>query len=132
MSVGALQNSSVGPSTILVVEDEPVLLHLTAESLRDRGYAVLEACTAVEAAELIRGDSHVMVAFVDVNLPGLMGGLTFAGWMRSQHPDIPIILTSGANTVSPSVKGIVQLAFVSKPYDMDRVTQLIEEALGHR
>ena len=124
------QQIAHSPITVLVVEDDPVLLHLTAESLRDRGYLVQEAMTAVEAAEMLRDAATVDVAFVDVNLPGMMGGLTFAVWFRAQHQNVPIILTSGARSVSPRLKGVGLVPFVPKPYDIEDLTRLIEETLG--
>ena len=69
-------------------------------------------------------------AVVDVNLPELMGGLTFAVWLRSQYPNIPIILTSGVRSVSPNLKGAGAVPFVQKPYDVEELARLIGEALG--
>ena len=129
--VTALQPVAKRAPTVLVVEDEPILLHLTAESLRDHGYIVQEAMTAVEAAAIMRDVSAVDVAFVDVNLPGLMGGLTFVVWLRAQYPNFPIILTAGVRSLSPNLTRVGRVPFVQKPYDTEELAQLIEEALGH-
>jgi DNA-binding NtrC family response regulator len=129
MSTDQLHGLASRVPAILVVEDEPVLLHLTAENLKDRGYAVREAGTAVKAAEELR-NAVIDVAFVDVNLPGLMGGLTFAVWLHAQYPNIPVILTSGMKSIPATLKGVGAVPFVQKPYDIEELTQLIEEALG--
>ena len=131
MPTTGLQEAATETTTVLVVEDDIDLLHLTTESLRDRGYAVREATTAVEAAEHLRDASTIDVAFVDVNLPGLMGGLTFVAWLRAQHPRISVILTSGVHSVSTNLKGVGQVPFVQKPYDIEELTVLIEGALRH-
>ena len=130
MPTAERQQVATTPTTVLVVEDEPVLLHFTAESLRDLGYVVQEAATAVEAAEHLRDALSVDLAFVDVNLPGVMGGLTFAVWLRSHYPNIPIILTSGVRSVSPNLKGVGAVPFIQKPYDVEELARLIGEALG--
>ncbi len=114
--------------TILVVEDEPVLRTVTADDLRTRGYWVVEAGSAVEAAELLR-NAQIDLVFADIVLPGIMGGLSFAVWLQERHPGVPLILTSGVKTNIAGLKGSRRVPFVVKPYDIDRVVKLIADTL---
>src|SRR5207237_899336 len=59
---------------VLLAEDEPVVRHLAAESLRSAGYTVLEAPTAPEAAQMCaehEGPIHLLLT--DVVMPQLSG-----------------------------------------------------------
>jgi two-component system, response regulator PdtaR len=114
--------------TILVVEDEPVLRAVTADDLRTRGYWVVEAGSAVEAAEILQ-KARVDLVFADIILPGFMGGLSFAVWLHERHPGVPLILTSGVKTNIAGLKGSHRVPFVAKPYDIDRVAKLIADTL---
>lgn len=132
MRAAAGDSSEPGQTTILVVEDDPILRASTTDDLRARHYQVFEAGTAVEGAEILRASGGVDVVFADINLPGVMGGLSFAVWMRERYPEIPVILTSGVKVVGAAVKGAGRVPFVPKPYDLDEVTRLIEEAVSTR
>lgn len=114
--------------TILVVEDEPVLRTVTADDLRTRGYWVVEAGSAVEAAELLR-NAQIDLVFADIVLPGIMGGLSFAVWLHERYPGVPLILTSGVKTNIAGLKGSRRVPFVAKPYDIDGVAKLIADTL---
>ena len=132
MRAAAGDHSKPGRTTVLVVEDDPILRASTADELRARHYLVFEAGTAVEGAEILRASGGVDVVFADINLPGVMGGLSFAVWMRERYPEIPIILTSGVKTVGPALKGAGRVPFVPKPYDLDDVARLIDETVSGR
>jgi DNA-binding NtrC family response regulator len=118
--------------TILVIEDEPILRGATADYLRSRHYRVFEAGTAVEGAEVIRASSDVDAVFADINLPGVMGGLSFAVWTHQRYPDIPVLLTSGVKLVDTALKGVGRVPFVLKPYNLDQVVTLIEETISEQ
>lgn len=132
MRAAAGDSSEPGQTTILVVEDDSILRASTTDELRARHYQVFEAGTAVEGAEILRTSGDVDVVFADINLPGVMGGISFAVWMRERYPEIPIILTSGVRTVDAAVKGAGRVPFVPKPYDLNDVTRLFEEAVSAR
>src|ERR1700690_3128346 len=80
--------------TVLVVEDEMMVRQPIAEYLRDCGYNVLEAADASEAIALL-GSDQVDVVFSDVRMPGRMDGFGLARWLRQNHPDVSVLLTSG-------------------------------------
>jgi two-component system, response regulator PdtaR len=116
--------------TILVIEDEPILRGATADFLRSHHYRVFEAGTAVEGAEVLRASGNVDAVFADINLPGVMGGLSFAVWMHERHPDIPVLLTSGVKLADTASRGVGRVPFVPKPYNLDQVVTLIEETIS--
>jgi CheY-like chemotaxis protein len=120
------ENPKHRPS-LLLVEDEPIARAVAADYFRSLDYQVFEAGTAVEGAEILRAVERVDIVFADINLPGVMGGLSFAVWLRERHPDIPVVLTSGVRAIGPNLAG--RVPFFPKPYSLDQVAHLFERML---
>jgi CheY-like chemotaxis protein len=110
--------------TILVVEDEVLIRMVLADQLREEGYKVVEASDADEALALLRHDFlHIDVAITDVIMPGSMDGVGLARVLRSERPQIKIILTSAHRN---SVGGPDYDAFFPKPYDIRAILRQIK------
>ena len=81
--------------TILVLEDEPSLLNLLHRVLTRHGYTVLEALSPDEAVrQFSNSDRQIDLFIADVSLPGV-SGVHIAVLLRSELPDLRVILTSG-------------------------------------
>jgi CheY-like chemotaxis protein len=115
------------PRSILIVEDEPTLRAVAADYFQSLNYDVFEAATAVEGAEILRALGRVDIVFADINLPGVMGGFSFAVWLRERHSEIPVVLTSGVKSIGPNLAG--RVPFVPKPYSLDEVAGLFDGIL---
>jgi two-component system, response regulator PdtaR len=81
--------------TVLIVEDDPLILMDTAEELAGRGFTVLEAANADAAIRLLAAHPEIEVLFTDVDMPGSMDGLQLAAAVRDRWPPVAIIVTSG-------------------------------------
>ena len=82
--------------TVLIVEDDLDLRHLTAALLADEQLETIE-CESAEAAlatMLMRGRDIDMI-FADVRLPGAMDGIDLAWEVKLRWPLLPVVLTSG-------------------------------------
>src|ERR1051325_8090552 len=90
------------PPTILVVEDDVLVRNLAAAYLRESGFKVIEATSADEAIRVLQAD---------VQMPGSMGGLGLAQWVRRERPWLKVILTSGAARTAK------EAGVLAKPYD---------------
>jgi CheY-like chemotaxis protein len=116
--------------TVLVVEDDAMVRMPIAEYLRDCGYNVLEAGDAVEAIAAVRTASLVSLVFSDVRMPGPMDGFALARWLQKNHPDIPILLTSGYNSSrSLSIDVAKGVKLIEKPYSQAHVARRIQDLL---
>jgi two-component system cell cycle sensor histidine kinase/response regulator CckA len=82
-------------ATILLADDESALRHAVAEILRQSGYSVLEAPTALDALELAKSLSgKIDILLTDIVMPGLLG-TDLAEQVRLHRPDIKVIYMSG-------------------------------------
>ncbi|HEX2764266.1 MAG TPA: response regulator [Allosphingosinicella sp.] len=100
---------------VLLVEDEPLVLHSTADLLRDDGYEVLEASGCEEALALLQAEPETRVLVTDLNLSCPGDGVTLAKLVAEKYPDIRLVLVSGG--LRPARDDYPERAtFFTKPY----------------
>ena len=110
--------------TILVVEDEVLVRMMLADQLRQAGFMVIEASNADEALLLLRQNLVRIEAVIsDVGMPGSIDGLGLARVIRSEYPELRIVLVSGYHT---SLEGPDFDDFFPKPYDGPRVVRKVK------
>lgn len=118
---------------VLLVEDEILIRLDTAERLRARGIAVIEAADAAEALAILESGVKVDIVFTDIRMPGTMDGLGLGGAVRTRHPDIKVIFCSGDNLALSGLVaegGAIHLAdFFPKPYRIEEVEMRIRQLL---
>lgn len=122
-----------GKETVLVCEDEDLVLRLASRVLTDNGYTVLEAQggeRAIEAAATHAGPIHLLVT--DVIMPGL-NGRQLADTLKAAHPDLRVLFISGYTSDLISTEGILDqgLEFLAKPFDSRRLLQRVREVLDN-
>lgn len=119
---------------VLIVEDEVLVRMVVAEYLRDCGFMVIEAGSADEALRLFKADVEVDVVFSDIQMPGEMDGFGLAQWLRQHHPDVNVILTSGAasNAARRAAEICHEGLLLPKPYDSEEVERRIRQLLATR
>ncbi|MGH9278907.1 MAG: ATP-binding protein, partial [Acidimicrobiales bacterium] len=98
-AVGAAEAPAVAEAgagrgeTILVVEDDPGVLHMTSRILRENGYEVLEADGFAMAMELAATHEFQML-LTDSVMPHSSGG-SLAELITAEHPGLPVLYMSG-------------------------------------
>ena len=112
---------------VLLVEDEPLVLALTAEALRDAGFAVAEAVNGDEAVFLLDTQSGFDVVCTDVRMPGIRDGIGVAAYARTLYPAIPVLVVSGyAARLDDRLRTLVPAAkFIAKPYGFGQVVDAL-------
>jgi len=111
---------------LLIVESDVLLRLVTASSLREAGFEVLEAASTAEAVRVL--DNMTIDALIsDMNIPGRMDGIALAKWVRDRGLDTKIILTSATERSLGEVQEYV--TFLAKPYREDEVEQLVRKVL---
>jgi signal transduction histidine kinase len=81
--------------TVLVVEDEKIVLMTAVRSLRGIGYNVLHADSANAALDILRGREPIDILFTDIVMPGTLNGVELAVEAQRLRPQIKVLLASG-------------------------------------
>ncbi|MEH3061544.1 MAG: MASE4 domain-containing protein [Methylobacterium radiotolerans] len=116
---------------VLVVEDEPAVLEMAIESLRELGYRTLTATHAAEALECLRGPGRVDIMFTDVVMPGGMDGVQLAVEARHLRPDIRVLLASGYTASALAADGVpADMPLLRKPYRREDLAEKLRAVLG--
>ena len=102
-------------STILVVDDEPIVRDVVVRYLERDGYRTLEAASRDEAQRLLERDSPALVV-LDVMLPGL-SGLELCRWIRARS-DLPIVMLTARGEEADRIVGLELGAddYLTKPF----------------
>jgi DNA-binding response OmpR family regulator len=102
-------------TTVLVVDDEPIVRDVVVRYLRRDGFTTLEAGDGDHARRLIEtGDPSLVV--LDVMLPGT-DGLELCRWIRGRS-DLPVILLTARGEEADRIVGLELGAddYVTKPF----------------
>ena len=114
---------------ILVVDDDPDLLHLIGVRLTVGGYAVTQAASGTEALERFHAD-HPQAVITDLRMEGMDGHALFAR-LHAEAPSLPVIILTAHGTIPDAVAATQRGAFgfLTKPFDgrelLDRVAAAV-------
>jgi len=121
----------VAPQTVLVVDDDPVIVKLLRVNFEMEGYEVLSADDGLEGLARAQGDRPDVI-ILDVMMPG-MNGLDVARALKGSEDtrQIPIIMLSAKAQASDVAEGReVADDYMTKPFDplelLDRVAGFLE------
>lgn len=114
--------------TILIVDDEPNMLHMLSTILEHDGFAASCASNAREALELADGESFDFI-LSDVRMPG-MDGIQLLEELRNRNIDSIVILMSAYGTVDLAMEAMRKGAYdyISKPFKTDEVVLTLRKA----
>ena len=121
-----------GTESILVVEDDVSVRHISVRVLRGLGYEVVEAASCVDAQRLLqeRGDQKIQLLLTDMVMPQ-MSGRDFADWLRKASPETKVVFVSGylEESIHPRDRIDAGTFFLSKPFDPEQLATAIRQAL---
>ncbi|MHC1743033.1 MAG: PAS domain S-box protein [Syntrophobacteraceae bacterium] len=120
-----------GNETILLVDDEEVILNVGREILSLLGYQVETARSGSEAVEIYqKRQEEIDLVILDVAMPGMTGGETFDR-LKELDPMARVLLSSGYS-INGQAEDILQrggLGFLPKPYSVQEISVKIRSAL---
>jgi len=124
----------LGRGTVLVVEDEPALLRLTASVLSRQGYTVIEASSPGEGLQ--QAESHegaIDLLVTDVVMPG-MNGRDLASGVVARHPEAKVLFMSGYTSDVIAPHGVLDgnVHFLQKPFSVASLVTKARDALEGR
>lgn len=119
-------------STVLIIDDERVILDLTSIILKNRGYQVLTAIDAQLGLEIIQQHKPELV-LLDYMMPG-MDGLTALRLIREQHPETYVVMFTGKGSEEIAVELMKAGAYdyILKPFNNQDLAERIERVLRIR
>jgi signal transduction histidine kinase len=120
-----------GDETILLVEDEPLLLSMTAEMLQAHGYNLVRAGSAKDAIEAFQTSLHPIDLLIsDVVMPS-MNGQQLVGHLRKLRPGLKVLFMSGYTSSIINQDGDIGhgTVFIQKPFSMHTLMERVREAL---
>jgi two-component system cell cycle sensor histidine kinase/response regulator CckA len=119
---------SLRRATVLVVDDEPLLLSLLVTALRQVDCDVLQSTTADAALRLSSDVAQPLDLVVsDFQMPD-MSGISLAAEMRRQRPDLQFVFITGNQEVSENLSA-QGYPCLTKPFPLDEFRSVIRERL---
>ena len=117
---------------ILIVDDDPEILEIVADILREEGYVVDTAPDGVKAIRYIDADFYDLIV-TDLNLPEIDGMLVLKH-VVDQSPDTMCIILTGYGTIKSAVEAIKTGAFdyITKPIKPGELLMTVERALKYK
>jgi CheY-like chemotaxis protein len=115
--------------TILIAEDEPAVLTMTALFLQKAGYASLKATDGRQAMEIFQANPDIEALISDIRMPG-MTGFELGRAIRILNPSMPILLMSGfAGHTREDSQGLFEqqnIQFLPKPFTSNQLIASVE------
>lgn len=120
-------------ATILVVEDDEVLLQITSRILQEQGYCVLQALRAEQAITIVqnyKGTIHLLLT--DVVMP-IMNGQELAEQLMQMKPELKVLYVSGYTDNPIFLQKMLHSAvenYLQKPYNINQLLNKVSEILA--
>ena len=116
-------------SHILVIDDDPAVRQLLAETLTSEGHQVTVMSSGLDGVEAVK-DQPVHVVLTDLQMPGIDGLETIDRISKIDSKVIAIVMT-GYGTVDYAVRAMKAGAFdfITKPFEPDTVAVVVRKAL---
>jgi len=122
-----------GHETVLIVDDEEMILQLTRRMLERSGYTVMTAADGPSAVAIIQGNPAIAdLVLLDMTMPGMTGDQVL--WeLRRLDCTAPILISSGYS-VGGSIQDLVggpggADGFLPKPYTMQELSEMVRTTL---
>ncbi len=115
-------------TTVLVVDDEPIVREVVVSYLQREGYRTLEAADGDRARALLESESPSLVV-LDVMLPGV-DGLELCRWIRARS-ELPVIMLTARGEETDRIVGLELGAddYVTKPFSPRELTARVRTVL---
>jgi CheY-like chemotaxis protein len=123
-----------GTETIMLVDDEQIVLEVTCELLESLGYRVYTAGSGQEAIALyLEKQREINLIILDMIMPGMNGIETF-NILKSIHHNVKVILSSGYSAETHAAKFMQQggSGFIQKPYNIEDLSRKVRDVLDKK
>ena len=126
-----MENMSLSPPNILVVDDVNANLAVLTEMIRKAGYIARPVTSARQAVSAIEALLPNLI-LLDISMPEI-DGFVFCSMLKknANTRDIPVIFITALNTTEDKIKGfqLGAVDFITKPFEVEEVTMRINTHL---
>lgn len=126
------QKISVGSETVLLVDDETMIIDVSVQMLKRLGYEVLTAHNGRQAIEIFQ-QNHEKIAIVvlDLIMPGMGGGEVYER-LKEIDSDVKVLLSSGysINGQAAEILNHGCDGFIQKPFNLNELSYKLREIIS--
>lgn len=117
---------------VLVADDDEMVRRALMRGLTVAGYEVAGASDGREAIELLKASGYDAI-ISDISMPE-MDGIQLLRAIRQRDADVPVVLVTGAPTVSTAMQAVRlgALLYLTKPVDLDEMKRIVARAVRLR
>jgi len=120
-----------GKETILIVDDEEMIIEVGQQILEKLGYQVLPVMSGEEAVKVYKKNKdRIDMVILDMIMPGLGGGETY-DHIKNINPDVKVLLSSGYSMNREAAEILKRgcNGFIPKPFDIKKLSSKVREVL---
>jgi len=121
-----------GSETILLVDDEKVILDVNKPMLENLGYTVLAASGGREAIDVFKAaNQKIDMVILDMIMPDLGGGAVF-DHLKDAKPEVKVLLSTGYSMIGQAEEILSRgcTGFIQKPFNIQQLSRKIREVLA--
>lgn len=118
-----------GSETLLIVDDEPLVLDLVSDTMKSLGYTVLKAENGAAAMEIFSSNPGIKLLLTDIVMPG-MNGKELADKLLERKPELKVAFMSGYTHDILEEKTLRSGAlFINKPLSTAHLAKALRQLL---
>jgi CheY-like chemotaxis protein len=129
---GGEQKISVGSETVLLVDDEEIIIDVSVQMLKKMGYVVLTAHSGREAIEIFKQkNEEVAIVILDLIMPSMGGGEVYAR-LKDIDSNVKVLLSSGYSIKGQAAEMINRgcNGFIQKPFKLNELSHKLREIIS--
>jgi DNA-binding response OmpR family regulator len=113
--------------SILIVDDEPIILSLVQEFMETYGYKVRTATNGKDALDIVKNDESIRLVLTDVKMENLTG-LDLLKLIKDFRKDMPVIIITGYKTIENTIEALRNGAvdFITKPFNLSELKKIVD------
>ncbi|MBN2515459.1 MAG: response regulator [Deltaproteobacteria bacterium] len=122
-----------GTETILLIDDEEMIIHVASGMLQKLGYEVISATSGGKAIDIYKiKKNEIDMVILDMVMPGMSGGKTY-DVLKEINPNVKVLLSSGYSMSGEAVKILDRGCdgFIQKPFDIKQISRKIRDILDY-
>jgi PAS domain S-box-containing protein len=113
---------------VLVVEDDDKVRRLSIRQINELGFRTEEASSGEKALEILQNPNDIKIVFSVIVMPGIVSGYNLAEWIKTERPDIKVLLTSdlAGDQMDTQENNESGMSVLQKPYRQEDLARQLK------